>query len=83
MSVSMTFKIVVAAQRAWLAMVCGWLCLPMSGGAAPAPAIRAGVAEIDITPPVGHLMAGYFDERRATGVHDPLKAKAIVIQQGT
>jgi len=27
-------------------------------------------------------MAGYFDERLATGVHDPLKAKAIVIQQG-
>jgi hypothetical protein len=27
-------------------------------------------------------MAGYFDERLATGVHDPLKAKAIVIEQG-
>src|SRR5262245_18705349 len=44
--------------------------------------LRAGVAEIDITAPVGHRMAGYFDERLATGVHDPLKAKAIVIQQG-
>ena len=41
-----------------------------------------GAAEVDITPPAGHRMAGYFDERLATGTHDPLKAKAIVIQQG-
>ena len=40
------------------------------------------MAEINITPPVGHRMAGYFDERFATGVHDPLKAKALVLQQG-
>lgn len=44
--------------------------------------LRAGLAEIDITPPAGHRMAGYFDERLATGTHDPLKAKAIIIQQG-
>jgi hypothetical protein len=43
--------------------------------------LRIGAAEIDITPPVGHRMAGYFDERLAGGVHDPLKAKAIVIDQ--
>ena len=44
--------------------------------------LKVGAAEIDITPPVGHRMAGYFDERLATGVHDPLKAKAIILQQG-
>jgi hypothetical protein len=44
--------------------------------------VRAGVAEIDITPPIGHRMAGYFDERFATGIHDPLHAKAIVLEQG-
>src|SRR5881296_3433652 len=44
--------------------------------------LKVGAAEVDITPPIGHRMAGYFDERLATGVHDPLKAKAIVIQQG-
>lgn len=44
--------------------------------------LKIGAAEIDITPPVGHRMAGYFDERLATGVHDPLKAKAIVMKQG-
>ena len=45
--------------------------------------LKVGAAEIDITPPVGHRMAGYFDERLSTGVHDPLKAKAIVLQQGS
>jgi len=44
--------------------------------------LKAGMAEIDITPPIGHRMAGYFEERLATGVHDPLKAKAIILQQG-
>src|ERR1051325_708457 len=44
--------------------------------------LKAGAAEVEITPPVGFRMAGYFDERLATGVHDPLKAKALVIPQG-
>src|SRR5437899_2675999 len=44
--------------------------------------LEVGAAEIDITPPIGHRMAGYFDERLSTGIHDPLKAKAIVVQQG-
>jgi neutral ceramidase len=44
--------------------------------------IEVGAAEIDITPPVGMRMAGYFDERFSTGVHDPLKAKALILRQG-
>src|SRR5580765_737695 len=51
-------------------------------GSAQSETLAVGAAESEITPPVGHRMAGYFDERLATGVHDPLKAKAIVIQQG-
>src|ERR1051326_952809 len=43
--------------------------------------IEAGAAEIDITPPVGMRMAGYFDERFSTGVHDPLKAKALALRR--
>ena len=58
------------------------LLLPLVAPANPAPPLQAAVAEIDITPPVGYRMAGYFDERLATGTHDPLKAKAIVLQQG-
>src|SRR5882724_901650 len=60
------------------------LCtLPVVGPAASANVpLDAGAAEIDITPPPGMRMAGYFDERFATGTHDPLKAKAIVLRQG-
>src|SRR5205823_13403087 len=47
----------------------------------PTNSLQIGAAEIDITPPVGHRMAGYFDERLSTGIHDPLKAKAIILQQ--
>jgi len=44
--------------------------------------LSAGVAEVDITPPIGNRMAGYFDERISTGTHDPLHAKALVLRQG-
>ena len=44
---------------------------------------RVGVAETDITPPVGYRVAGYFYERISTGVHDPLKAKVVVLENGT
>ena len=44
--------------------------------------LEVGAAEVDITPPAGHRMAGYFDERLATGTHDPLKAKAFLIREG-
>ncbi len=58
----------------------------MAIGAAAKPAdkgkLLAGVAEVDITPPVGYRMAGYYEERFSTGIHDPLKAKALVLQQG-
>jgi neutral ceramidase len=61
-------------------------CAHQPPSVAPKPAAasswQAGLAEIDITPPVGYRMAGYFDDRLSTGIHDPLKAKAIVLQQG-
>src|SRR5437762_2125639 len=44
--------------------------------------LKAGVAVVDITPPLGYRMAGYYNERRNTGTHDPLLAKAVVFQQG-
>jgi neutral ceramidase len=44
--------------------------------------LHAGMAESDITPPLGFPMAGYYHERLAEGVHDPLKAKAVVFRQG-
>lgn len=44
--------------------------------------LKIGVAETDITPPEGFPMAGYYHERLATGVIDPLKAKAVVFRSG-
>ncbi|UCD62727.1 MAG: TIM barrel protein, partial [Candidatus Zixiibacteriota bacterium] len=42
----------------------------------------AGIAVIDITPPDGYRMSGYFRERLSTGTLNPLQAKAIVLRQG-
>jgi hypothetical protein len=44
--------------------------------------LHAGLAEADITPPVGYRMDGYFSERLSTGTKDPLLAKAVVFTQG-
>ncbi|HOX58868.1 MAG TPA: neutral/alkaline non-lysosomal ceramidase N-terminal domain-containing protein [Candidatus Paceibacterota bacterium] len=57
-------------------------CSHVNQTASPAPPLHVGAAEVDITPPVGYRMAGYFNERISTGIHDPLHAKAIVLQQG-
>ena len=50
--------------------------------ATDAAPLKAGVAVADITPPVGYRLCGYFYERLSTGLHDPLQAKAIYLQQG-
>ncbi len=41
--------------------------------------LQVGVAQVDITPPPGAPMAGYYFNRAAEGVHDPLLAKAMVL----
>lgn len=43
-------------------------------------ALRVGVAEVDITPPDGFPMAGYYHERLADGAIDALKARAVVFR---
>ncbi len=53
-----------------------------SAAPAPVPGLTAGVAVVDITPPVGYRMSGYFRERLSTGTSNPLRAKAIVLRQG-
>jgi neutral ceramidase len=62
-----------------------WLLLfaLFAGQSFGAEPLRAGIAVVDITPPVGYRMAGYFYERLSTGVHDPLHAKAIVFEQAS
>lgn len=44
--------------------------------------LRAGAAAVDITPPPGAPMPGYYYNRGGDGVHDPLHAKAIVFEHG-
>ena len=44
--------------------------------------LKGGLAVVDITPPVGYRMSGYFSERLSTGTSNPLHAKAIVLRQG-
>src|SRR6185295_17313962 len=44
--------------------------------------LQAGVAVVDITPPIPFRMHGYFYERLSTGIKDPLHARAVVFQQG-
>lgn len=49
----------------------------MSGG------FRAGFARVDITPPLGTPLAGYFEHREARGVLDSLEANALAVSDGT
>mgnify|MGYP005853010211 CR=1 FL=1 len=42
--------------------------------------VRVGVASVDITPPMGIPMAGYYHPRGADGVWDPLFCKAMVLE---
>ena len=44
--------------------------------------MKAGFARLDITPPFGTCISGYFNERRADGILDPLQAHAIAITDG-
>jgi len=44
--------------------------------------IRCGMSEVDITPPLGLPIPGYFRPRTATGVLDELCAKAMVVDDG-
>ena len=55
---------------------------PLPSESDTSSSLLVGVAETDITPPVGFPMAGYYHERLAEGTIDPLKAKAIVFRDG-
>lgn len=54
----------------------------MIGGSLHAQQLQLGVAAVDITPQVGAPLAGEYYNRVATGVHDPLHVKAMVLEQG-
>ena len=63
----------------WLTMLVG---LPFYVVATTSAAeTHVGVASVDITPPLGAPMAGYYHERGADGVLDSLYSKALVIRR--
>ena len=41
--------------------------------------LKAGFARIDVTPPLGTFVAGYFERRYASGVLDPIELNAIAL----
>jgi len=68
-------------QSTLLAVVAGFLvfvCQP----AFAEQGLQIGVAQVEITPPLGFPMAGYYHERLATGTIDPLWAKAVYFRDG-
>lgn len=44
--------------------------------------MKAGFARVDITPPLGSYISGYFKPRYAKGVLDPLELNAIAFSDG-
>jgi hypothetical protein len=48
----------------------------------PDQMLRVAYEETDITPPIGASMPGYFRDRKATGVLDPLKSKVLYLAHG-
>ena len=44
--------------------------------------LKAGFARVDITPPLGTYVAGYYENRYATGVLDSLELNAVAFSDG-
>ena len=44
--------------------------------------LKAGFARVDITPPLGSYVSGYFNERYAKGVLDPIELNALAFSDG-
>ena len=42
--------------------------------------LKAGFARVDVTPPLGSDLSGYFYRRLATGIKDPLYANAVAVE---
>ena len=47
-----------------------------------AGALKAGFARVDITPPLGSFMPGYYQDRRAKKVLDPLEINMVAFSDG-
>ena len=65
-------------------VICGWwLVTGLSVAAMPAAdGFRAGFSRRDITPPFGVFMPGYYQERHAKSVLDPLQINMVAFSDG-
>lgn len=66
-------------SRPFCALMVACLCLAAVEDTSAA-GIRAGVAQVDITPPIGGHTAGYSGAQPTDGVHDPLSARILVLK---
>lgn len=57
----------------------GILCFWLLTGTATAQNLQVGAAEVKVNPLPGTYLAGYQQNRKSTGIHDDLFAKAVVI----
>jgi hypothetical protein len=77
-----------SAGLVWGGLVLGGLVLaaPFCRSNLAAEPLLAGFAEVDITPAIVKgkpvFLAGYGMNRRATGVHDPIMARTVVLASG-
>lgn len=55
------------------------MCCTMMVNIAAAQGLQVGAAEIKINPPMEAFLAGYQQNRKSTGIHDDLFAKAVVV----
>ena len=44
--------------------------------------LRVGFARLDVTPPLGVSLAGYFQDRKADGILDPIELNAVAVANG-
>jgi neutral ceramidase len=63
-------------------IILGSLTASGAGGAAAAGTFKAGYNRIDVTPPLGTPMSGYYHRRLADGVLDPLHARCLALSDG-
>jgi hypothetical protein len=72
------------ARRAVLVLIAAAVVASGPAAAKAQAKLSAGAGKADITPPVGTPLAGYGDRmgRPSTGVHDPVEARALVIDNG-
>ncbi len=67
----------------WLARLSALLIAAAAlSGSVRGQSLRAGAAQVRVTPDSPQPLAGYFHERLSTGVHDDLWAKALVLDDG-